>query len=443
LNRSVCQPVIVARPAHRVGGIVAVPGDKSISHRALLLGAVANGTTRVSGFLRGEDCLATLGALRAMGVRVDDDGEHLTVHGVGMRGLAAPSQPLDLGNSGTGLRLLAGLLAPQTFNAELTGDASLRRRPMERIATPLRAMGADIVTTDGRAPLRIAGGRTLHGIDYELPVPSAQIKSAILLAGLWAHGRTTVRSPGPSRDHTERMLLTMGAPLERSSDLVVTLDGPVELAAVAVDVPGDFSSAAFFIVAGLLAADDGLLIKRVGINPTRTGLIDVLRKMGGHIELRGVDVAGAEPVADIFVRRSELSAGEIGAEDVALSIDELPILFIAAARARGITTIAGAEELRHKESDRIATMVAGLRTLGVNAEERPDGAVIEGGASFAGGSIESLGDHRVAMAFAVASVCSRETIVIRDTAEVATSFPGFVSTAVRAGLVLEAAERVD
>jgi len=443
LNGPVRQPVIVARPAHRVGGVVQVPGDKSISHRALLLGAVANGTTRVSGFLRGDDCLATLGALRAMGVLIDDDGERLTVHGVGMHGLAAPSQPLDLGNSGTGLRLLAGLLAPQTFDAELTGDASLRRRPMERIATPLRAMGADIVTTDGTAPLRITGGRALHGIDYELPVPSAQIKSAILLAGLWARGRTTVRSPGPSRDHTERMLLTMGVPLERSSALTVTLDGPVALTAVDVDVPGDFSSAAFFIVAGLLAADDGLLIERIGINPTRTGLIDVLREMGGHIELRRVDVAGAEPVADIFVRRSELSAGAIGGEAVALSIDELPILFIAAAHARGITTIAGAEELRHKESDRIATMVAGLRTLGVNAEERPDGAVIEGATSFAGGSIESCGDHRVAMAFAIASLCARDKIVIRDTAEVATSFPGFVGTAARAGLALEAAERAD
>jgi 3-phosphoshikimate 1-carboxyvinyltransferase len=268
-------------------------------------------------------------------------------------------------------------------------------------------------------------------------VPSAQIKSAVLLAGLWAKGTTTVRVPGPSRDHTERMLLAMGVPLERPSDRIVRLDGPATLTAVDIDVPADFSSAAFFIVAGLLAADSGVLIKRVGINPTRTGLLDVLREMGGHIELRSAEVVGAEPVADIFVKRSALTATRIGGEAVALSIDELPVLFVAAACARGQTRISGAAELRHKESDRIATMVAGLRALGVAAEERPDGAIIDGGELLSGGSVESCGDHRIAMAFAIASLFARDEIVIRDTAEIATSFPGFVRTAVRAGLVLE------
>lgn len=421
--------------------MIEVPGDKSISHRALLLGAIATGNSSVRGFLRGEDCLATLGALRALGVVVDDAGDRLTIHGVGSNGLRPAAQPLDLGNSGTGLRLLTGLLAPQPFDSELTGDASLRRRPMERIAAPLRAMGAEITTTDGKAPLRIKGGHELHGIDYELPVPSAQIKSAVLLAGLWAKGETIVRAPGPSRDHTERMLLTMGAAIERPAHDVVRLNGPAALSAVDIDVPADFSSAAFFIVAGLLAADSGVLIKRVGINPTRTGLLDVLREMGGHIELRHTEIVGAEPVADIFVKRSELRATQIGGEAVALSIDELPILFVAAGCARGQTQISGAAELRHKESDRIATMVAGLRTLGVAAEERPDGAVIDGGERFSGGTIESCGDHRVAMAFAVASLFAQEEIVIRDTAEIATSFPGFVGTAKRAGLELEIVER--
>ncbi len=435
------QPAIVARPAARVAGVVRVPGDKSISHRALLLGAVATGDTTLSGFLRGEDCLATLAALRALGVAVDDDGERLTIHGVGSAGLAAASQPLDMGNSGTGLRLLAGLLAPQPFDSVLTGDASLRRRPMERIAEPLRAMGAEIATSGGCAPLTIKGGHTLHGLDYELPVPSAQIKSALLLAGLWAEGTTTIRSPGPSRDHTERMLVTMGAALERTSDRTVRLTGPTQLSAVDVDVPGDFSSAAFLIVAGLLAADQGLVIERVGINPTRTGLLDVLRAMGGHVELRGTDVVGAEPVADIYVKRSDLTATEIGGEAVALSIDELPILFIAAACAQGRTQISGAAELRHKESDRIATMVAGLRALGVQAQERPDGAVIDGSAALSGGVVESHGDHRVAMAFAIASLFARDDIVIHETAEIATSFPDFVRTTRQIGLSLESTEQ--
>ncbi|HSG63418.1 MAG TPA: 3-phosphoshikimate 1-carboxyvinyltransferase, partial [Gammaproteobacteria bacterium] len=415
---------------------VAVPGDKSISHRALLLGAVADGDTQVRGFLRGEDCLATLAAMRALGVRIEDDGDALRVHGVGCGGLEAASAPLDLGNSGTALRLLTGILAAQPFDSELTGDASLRRRPMERIATPLRAMGARIATTGGCAPLRISGGARLEGIDYELPVASAQIKSAILLAGLWAHGETRVRSPGPSRDHTERMLRTMGVDVRESTPGIVSLVGPARLSAGEIDVPADFSSAAFFIVAGLIGATAGLTIPGVGVNPTRVGLLDVLRRMGARIELRNPSTRGAEPVADVYVERSDLRGAEIGGDAISLSIDELPVLFIAAACARGSTVVKDAEELRHKESDRIAVMAAGLRAVGIEAEERPDGLSIRGG-PIGGGVVDSHGDHRVAMAFSVASVAAEANIEILRTAEVATSFPRFVETANGIGLRLE------
>ncbi len=431
------QPAILARPVSRISGTIDVPGDKSISHRAVLLGAIAEGPTTVRGFLRGEDCLATLAAIQALGVRVDDTGETLVVHGVGRDGLAAADRPLDLGNSGTALRLLAGILAAQPFASELTGDASLRRRPMERIAEPLRAMGAHIVTSRGRPPLQLAGGATLHGIDYSLPVASAQIKSAVLLAGLWAHGQTTVRSPGPSRDHTERMLQAMGVPIDQERDDVVSLTGPAQLSGLEIDVPADFSSASFFIVAGLLGAENGLLIRSVGINPTRTGMLDVLREMGAKIELRNPGHRGAEHVADIWVERSALHGVGIGDAAVALSIDELPVLFVAAACAEGRTIVTGAAELRHKESDRLAVMAAGLRAVGIAVEERADGLVIDGG-PLHGGVVESRGDHRIAMAFAVASLRADAPIEIRSTAEVATSFPGFVATAAGAGLALEA-----
>lgn len=427
------QPAILARPVSRVWGSIAVPGDKSISHRAVLLGAIAEGRTRVDGFLRGEDCLATLAAMRALGVRIDDDGDALEVHGVGHEGLRQAHGPLDLGNSGTALRLLIGILAAQNFDSELTGDASLRARPMERVAEPLRAMGARIATTEGRAPLRISGGASLHAIDYSMPVASAQIKSALLLAGLWAHGRTTVRSPGPSRDHTERMLRTMGAVVDVAPDGAVSLVGPAHLRGSRVDVPGDFSSAAFFIVAGLLRADAGLLIRGVGVNPTRIGLLDILKRMGGRIELRNPADHGAEPVADIFVERSNLRGVDVGGDAISLSIDELPILFIAAACALGRTIVSDAAELRHKESDRIAVMSAGLRAVGIATQERPDGLIIDGG-PIRGGTVDSCGDHRVAMAFSIASLASESAIEIRDTAEVATSFPGFVAAARRIGL---------
>ena len=425
----------LAHPTERVGGTVAIPGDKSVSHRALLLGAVAEGATTISGFLQSDDCLATLAAVRAMGVTVDEDPQ-MTVMGVGPDGLTAPDAPLDLGNSGTTMRLLMGLLAAQPFDSVVTGDESLRQRPMERVAEPLRAMGARIATDQGRAPVRIRGARPLQGVDYTLPVASAQIKSAILLAGLWANGSTTVRSPAPSRDHTERMLLTMGVRLEQESDCIVSVAGPTTLTGTAIEIPGDFSSAAFFIVAGVLGAADGLLLPAVGVNPTRTGLLTILRNMGGHIELRNERRCGAEPLADIYVEQSELRGVEIGAELVALSIDELPVLFVAAAAAEGRTVVTGAGELRHKESDRLAVMAAGLRTLGVNVNEQPDGLAIEGG-KLLGGSVESHGDHRIAMAFAIASLRAREPIEILGAGQVATSFPDFLTTASQSGLRLE------
>ena len=423
------------QPGGTVSGQIEVPGDKSISHRALLLGAVAEGDTEIRGLLRGDDCLATLRALRQLGVVIDDTPAHIRVRGVGLSGLKAPSQALDLGNSGTAIRLFCGLLAGQPFNAELTGDKSLRQRPMERVAKPLRSMGADIATREGCAPITIRGGANLSGIDYTLPVASAQIKSAVLLAGLQAKGRTTVRSPAVSRDHTERMLAAMGVSMEFGPDRV-SLEGPAALHGIALAIPGDFSSAAFFIVAACLAADEGFLIRGVGINPTRTGLLTVLEQMGARIELQNIRTHGAEPVADIHVVRSRLRGVDVDPKLVPLLIDELPILFVAAAAAQGTTRISGAEELRHKESDRLAVMAAGLRTVGVTLHEQRDGLMITGGA-VAGGVIDSHGDHRVAMSFAVAALVGERTITISGTELVATSFPGFVPTARQCGMRVE------
>jgi 3-phosphoshikimate 1-carboxyvinyltransferase len=428
----------LAHPARRVGGEARVPGDKSISHRALMLGALADGRSTVTGFLESEDCLATMAAMKAMGAAIEREPDgRLAIAGVGLAGLEPPAAPLDLGNSGTALRLLAGILAGQRFASELTGDESLRSRPMERIAAPLRAMGARIETDDGRAPLRIEGA-PLKGIDYTLPMASAQVKSALLLAGLWAEGRTTVRSPGPSRDHTERMLLGMGVALEEDEDRqVVSLRGPAErLRAIDLEVPGDFSSAAFFLVAGCLGAAEGLLIRNVGVNPTRIGLLTALDAMGARIELRHPRRAGAEPVADLYVEQSELNGVDVSPEWVSLAIDELPILFIAAAAARGRTRVRGAEELRHKESDRLAVMAEGLSALGIGVQEQPDGLIISGG-QMSGGRIDSHGDHRIAMAFAVASLAARGVIEISNTAQVATSFPGFAAAANAVGLHVE------
>jgi 3-phosphoshikimate 1-carboxyvinyltransferase len=425
-----------------VGGRITVPGDKSISHRALMLGAVAEGTTTVHGFLASEDCLATQAALEAMGVHIvrEADGR-VHIRGVGLDGLHRPTKTLDLGNSGTAIRLLMGLLAGQPFDSELTGDASLRQRPMERVAAPLREMGARIETgTGGKPPVKIYGGARLRGIDYALPMASAQVKSALLLAGLTARGTTTVRSPGPSRDHTERMLETMGAKIELATQgegHSVTLLSPVTLRGVDIKVPADFSSAAFFLVAGCLGARGGLTIENVGVNPTRTGLLAILREMGATIEVRNERRVGTEPVADLWVEQSELKGIVVPPGLVPLAIDEFPILFIAAAAAAGTTVVSGAEELRKKETDRIAVMARGLTTVGIEVEETPDGARIVGG-KVSGGTVDSRGDHRIAMSFAVASLLASGEIDVRSTAEVATSFPGFLDVAAAAGLKITA-----
>ena len=425
----------VAHPVPQVAGTITVPGDKSISHRALMLGALAAGPSVIHGFLRSEDCLATRAALEAMGVSIRDvAGGSLAIEGVGLYGLKPPRQTLDLGNSGTAIRLLIGLLAGQQFDSELTGDASLRQRPMERVAGPLRAMGALLETTKGKPPVRISGGRALHGIDYSLPIASAQVKSALLLAALYAHGTTTLHSPGPSRDHTERMLASMGVVLREDGAInSVALTGPAAPRGIELTVPGDFSSAAFFIVAGCLAAEEGLLIRNVGVNPTRVGLLTILRSMGARIELTNQRLVGAEPVADLQVRRSTLRGVEVPPELVPLAIDEFPILFIAAAGAAGTTVVRGADELRTKESDRIAVMAEGLAALGARVREEPSGLVIEGG-RLQGGRIDSRGDHRIAMSFAVASLLASGPIEILNTAEVATSFPSFIDVATATGL---------
>ena len=423
-------------PVSRVGGTLSVPGDKSISHRALMLGGIGCGQTRVSGFLESGDCLATMAALRALGVHIaQPGGDEVIITGTGSAGLHASLAPLDMGNAGTAMRLSMGLLCGRNFSSTLIGDASLMQRPMERVAKPLRLMGAKIDTRDGRPPVVLHGGASLHGIEYVLPMASAQVKSAILLAGLQASGITREIEPAPSRDHTERMLGGFGIDVQRQG-ATVSLAGGQSLRATDIRVPGDFSSAAFFIVAGCLAAPEGLTVRGVGVNPTRTGLLDMLRLMGARITVTPLADAGPEPRADITVHGSALRGAVIPPELVPLAIDELPILFIAAACANGETLVTGAEELRVKESDRLTAMAAGLTAIGVRCELLPDGIRIHGG-KLRGGRIDSHGDHRIAMSFAMASVRAEEPIEIDDVANVATSFPGFPAAARAVGLQLE------
>jgi 3-phosphoshikimate 1-carboxyvinyltransferase len=423
-------------PVARVGGAVRVPGDKSISHRALMLGGIATGETRVSGFLESADCLATMAALRALGVQIAQPrGNEVIVMGAGEGGLHASATPLDMGNAGTAMRLSMGLLCGQRFPSTLVGDASLMQRPMERVARPLRLMGARIDTQNGRPPVILHGGTRLHGIDYTLPMASAQVKSALLLAGLQAEGATRVTEPAPTRDHTERMFSGFGVAVRRAG-ATVELAGGQRLRGTDIRVPGDFSSAAFFIVAGCLAAADGLTVQGVGINPTRTGLLDMLRMMGARIDVAPLAAAGPEPLADITVHASALHGAVIPPELVPLAIDELPILFIAAACAEGETVVTGAGELRVKESDRLAAMAEGLAALGVRCELLPDGIRIQGG-RLGGGRINSHGDHRIAMSFAMASLRATDPIDIGDVANVATSFPEFPAAARAVGLRLD------
>lgn len=429
-----------ARPGTPLRGTIRVPGDKSISHRAMMLGALADGVTRVSGFLEGEDTLATAAAFRAMGVRIEDDGPgRKIVHGAGIDGLRAPAAPIDCGNAGTGMRLLAGLLAGQRFDSTLTGDASLTRRPMRRVTEPLARMGARIETAEGgRPPLRIFGEQSLAGVDHDLPVASAQVKSALLLAGLYAQGETTVREPHPTRDYTERMLAALGWPIEFSPGFA-RLSGGHRLTATDIAVPSDFSSAAFFLVAASLVPGSDLTLEGVGMNPRRTGLIDALRLMGAWIEVRNAREEGGEPVADLRVTHAPLHGAIIPEALVPDMIDEFPVLFVAAAAASGVTTVSGAAELRVKESDRIAVMANGLRAMGARIDETPDGAVIHGGATLGGASVDAHDDHRIAMSFVVAGQIAIAPVTLRGCATVATSFPGFFGLANRAGMRLAVA----
>ena len=423
------------QPGGALRGGLRVPGDKSISHRAIMLGSLAEGVTTITGFLEGEDCLATLKAFRAMGVHIDGPQQgQVVAQGVGLRGLSAPKGPLDMGNSGTSMRLMSGLLAGQSFDTVLTGDASLTRRPMRRVIDPLTLMGARIETTaTGSAPLHIHGGQRLIGIDYPLPVASAQVKSCLLLAGLYARGVTRVTEPAPTRDHTERMLEGFGYPLRRESERTVALAGGGRLQGTVIDVPADISSAAFFLVGASIAPGSDLLLEHVGVNPTRTGVIDILRLMGANIEVLNPRLAGGEPVADLRVRHAPLRGIRIPEALVPLAIDEFPALFIAAACAEGVTVLTGAAELRVKESDRIQVMADGLNTLGIAAGPTSDGIVIQGGA-LSGGTLASHGDHRIAMSFAIAALRASGPITIEDCANVNTSFPGFVNLARNAGL---------
>lgn len=426
--------IFLANPGGSLSGRIRVPGDKSISHRSIMLGSLANGTTEVEGFLEGEDALATIQAFRDMGVVIE--GPHhgrVTVHGVGLHGLKAPAGPLYMGNSGTSMRLLSGLLAAQPFDTTLTGDASLSKRPMNRVAKPLREMGAVIETgPEGRPPLNIKGGQRLTGMSYEMPMASAQVKSCLLLAGLYAAGKTSVTEPAPTRDHTERMLRGFGYPVSVEGSTASVESGHA-LSATRIEVPADISSAAFFLVAASIAEGSELVLEHVGINPTRTGVIDILKLMGGDITLENQREVGGEPVADIRVRAAKLKGIEIPENLVPLAIDEFPVLFVAAACAEGRTVLRGAEELRVKESDRIQVMADGLQTLGVKAEPTPDGIVIEGGA-MGGGEVWAHGDHRIAMSFSVASLRAGAPIRIHDCANVATSFPNFLGLAAQVGI---------
>lgn len=429
----------ISSAAGPLRGDVGVPGDKSVSHRAVMLAALAEGRSQIDGFLEGEDTRATAAIFRALGVRIEapSPGRRI-VHGVGLHGLSKPAADLDCGNSGTGMRLLAGVLAGQAFDSRLVGDASLSRRPMRRVTEPLAAMGAHIACAEGdRPPLRISGGARLRGIEHAPEIASAQVKSALLLAGLYAEGETRVVERHPTRDYTERMLAAFGWPV-RFAPGQAALAGGHRLRATDIVVPSDFSSAAFFLVAASLVPGSRLLLRGVGLNPRRTGLLQVLRAMGADIREHVPREQGGEPVADLEVRHAPLHGIDVPGALVPDMIDEFPALFVAAACAEGPTVVRGAAELRVKESDRLATMAAGLRTLGLQVDETPDGGTIHPGALHSG-RIDSHGDHRIAMSFAVAGQRSLGEVQVGDIANVATSFPGFDTLATGAGFALRPA----
>ena len=426
--------VFIAQPGGQLRGNVRVPGDKSISHRSIMLGSLAEGVTDVTGFLEGEDCLSTMRAFRAMGVEIEHYGEgKVRIHGVGLHGLKQPDGPLDLGNSGTSMRLMAGLCAGQNFEVTLTGDSSLNTRPMRRVTDPLEQMGAVISATEkGTPPLNISGGEALKAMDYALPMASAQVKSCVLLAGMYAEGKTCVTEPAPTRDHTERMLNGFGYAVDRDG-ATCCLTGGGTLTATSIDVPADISSATFFMVGASIAEGSDILLENVGINPTRDGVISILKLMGADITLENErDVCG-EPVADIRVRSAKLQGIDIPEELVPLAIDEFPAIFVAAACATGTTRLTGAEELRVKESDRIQVMADGLEALGIDVQPTPDGIVIQPG-QFSSGKVDSHGDHRIAMSFSMAALRASGPITIDDCDNVNTSFPRFIDLACQSGL---------
>ncbi len=445
LEKPVVSQTFVVQPGGHLQGRFPIPGDKSVSHRSIMFGALADGVTEVEGFLEGEDALATLQAFRDMGVTIEGPKNgRVTVHGVGLHGLKPPAGALYMGNSGTSMRLLAGILSAQGFDSVMTGDPSLSKRPMERIARPLRLMGAQIQTTGerGTPPVSITGQQTLRGIEYPLPMASAQVKSGLLLAGLWAQGTTTVIEPEPTRDHTERMLTAFGYPVQVEGNRV-SVTGGGRLTATRITVPADISSAAFFMGGAAIAAGSEVVLAQVGINPTRTGIIEILRQMGADLSLENEGLQGGEPVADLRIRASQLRGIHIPEDQVPLAIDEFPALFIAAACAQGRTVLTGAAELRVKESDRIAVMATGLQALGIDCTPTDDGMIIEGKGSddphapvFGSATIESHHDHRIAMSFAMAALRASGPITILGTETVATSFPNFVTLAQQAGLRL-------
>ncbi|WP_312737693.1 3-phosphoshikimate 1-carboxyvinyltransferase [Stenotrophomonas sp.] len=429
----------IARKGQPLQGSLTIPGDKSVSHRSVMFAALADGTSHIEGFLEGEDTRATARIFSQLGVRIETpSASQRIVHGVGIDGLQAPSAPLDCGNAGTGMRLLAGLLAGQAFDCTLVGDESLSGRPMRRVTGPLAQMGAKIDTeSDGTPPLHVHGGQSLQGIDFASPVASAQVKSAVLLAGLYAQGETSVLEPHPTRDYTERMLSAFGVDIEFSPGKA-RLRGGQRLRATDIVVPADFSSAAFFLVAASIIPGSELRLKQVGLNPRRTGLLHALRLMGADITEENPAEQGGEPVADLVVRYAPLKGARIPETLVPDMIDEFPALFVAAAAAEGQTVVTGAAELRVKESDRLAAMATGLRALGMQVDETEDGATLHGGITLGSGTIESHGDHRIAMAFAIAGQISGGEVRINDIANVATSFPDFDGLARSAGFNLAA-----
>ena len=449
-NNHVTQQFTILPGAKTFQGKFTVPGDKSVSHRSIMFGAIAEGTTHVTGFLEGEDALATLQAFRDMGVSIEGpkNGE-VTIHGVGMQGLKAPAGAIYMGNSGTSMRLLAGMLSAQQFDSVMTGDASLTKRPMERIAKPLREMGAQIQTTGerGTPPVSITGAQALKGIHYDLPMASAQVKSGILLAGLWAEGETSVTEPEPTRDHTERMLRAFGYEVKTEGNRI-SLQGGGKLVGTDIQVPSDISSAAFFMVGAAITENSDVTLEAVGINPTRTGVIEILKQMGADLSVENERIAGGEPIADIRIRGSRTLKGiHVPEDQVPLAIDEFPALFIAAACAEGQTVLTGAAELRVKESDRIQVMADGLKTMGIDCTPTDDGIIIQGkgkagdwSAVFTGGEIESHHDHRIAMSFSIAGLRTCGEIKIIGTETVATSFPTFTELAGVAGLNIQVTE---